>query len=184
MKETIMSMVVLITILSGMPEKGIADPAIVHRDNQDCLRSLNDNLLTDSTEDEQVLLRLVEETYVNGALNRMDVAEMRRGFHPDFAILIAKNQDLTRLALSDWMQLVEAYKSNPEKVGSGIRNLDHSIRVVAVTGNTAIVELQFFRSGELVITDYLSYLKYPEGWLAVAKVSHEHIVNPLQLDFK
>ncbi|OJX32689.1 MAG: hypothetical protein BGO86_10550 [Chryseobacterium sp. 36-9] len=106
---------------------------------------------------------------------------MLRGFHPDFAICIAKGNDLFRLPLRDWMKVVEEYKNNPEKVKSGIRNLDYSIEVLEITGNTAVVKTQFFRDEKLIITDYLSYIKYPDGWKAVAKVSNEHIVNPLQL---
>lgn len=146
---------------------------------------LHDNWLIENSlnlpTEEQILKKLVEETFANGALNKLNVEEMPRGFHLDFAILIAKENNLFRLPLSDWMEVVEEYKKNPEKVKSGIRNLDYTIEVLEITGNTAVVKTQFFRDKELIITDYLSYIKYPHGWKAVAKVSNEHIVNPLQL---
>lgn len=142
---------------------------------------LVDNNLNVST-DEQTLRKLVEETFVNGALNKLNVAEMPRGFHSDFAILIAKENNLFRLPLRDWMKVVEEYKNDPEKVKSGIRTLEYTIEVLEITGNTAVVKTQFFREEKLIITDYLSYIKYPEGWKAVAKVSHEHIPNPLNLN--
>jgi len=146
---------------------------------------LHDNWLTENSlnlpTEEQILKKLVEETFTNGALNKLNVEEMPRGFHSDFAILIAKENNLFRLPLSDWMKVVKEYKSNPEKVKSGIRNLDYTIEVLEITGSTAVVKTQFFRDKKLIITDYLSYIKYPYGWKAVAKVSNEHIVNPLQL---
>lgn len=146
---------------------------------------LHDNWLADNNlnipTEEQTLKKLAEETFANGALNKLNVEEMLRGFHPDFAICIAKGNDLFRLPLRDWMKVVEEYKNNPEKVKSGIRDLDYSIEVLEITGNTAVVKTQFFRDKKLIITDYLSYIKYPDGWKAVAKVSNEHIVNPLQL---
>lgn len=147
---------------------------------------LHDNWLVDNNlnipTEEQTLKKLVEETFVNGALNKLNVEEMSRGFHSDFAILIAKENNLFRLPLRDWMTVVKEYKNNPQKVKSGIRTLDYTIEVLEITGNTAIVKTQFFRDTKLIITDYLSYIKYSEGWKAVAKVSNEHIINPLQLN--
>lgn len=132
--------------------------------------------------EKQKLKQLVKETFAEAALNNLNVDEMVRGFHPDFAILIAKGNNLLRLPLRDWMKVVEEYKNNPEKLKSGIRNLDYKIKVLEITGNTAVVKTQFFRNKKLVITDYLSYIRYPDGWKAVAKVSNEHITNPLHLN--
>ncbi|CAM2994141.1 nuclear transport factor 2 family protein [Chryseobacterium flavum] len=143
---------------------------------------LHDNWLIENLSTEkQELRKLVEETFINGALNKLEVEEMLRGFHPDFAILIAKEHELFRLQLHDWMKVVENYKNSSEKVKSGIRNLDYTIDVMDVTGNTAIVKAQLFRDHKIIITDYLSYIKYPDGWKAVAKISNEHIANPLHL---
>lgn len=132
--------------------------------------------------EKQELKKLVEDTFANGALNKLNVDEMERGFHPDFAILIAKENNLYRLPLNDWMKIVEEYINSPEKVKSGIRNLEYSIEVMDITGNTAVVKTRFFRDKKLIITDYLSFIKYPDGWKAVAKVSNEHITNPLYLN--
>lgn len=127
------------------------------------------------------LEQLVEETFANAALNKLNAHEMSRGFHRDFAILIPQGNDLFRLSLHDWIKVVESYKNNPEKMKSGIRDLDYIIEVLDITENTAVVKTQFFRNKQLIITDYLSYIQYPEGWRAVAKISNEHIINPLQL---
>jgi|GEM_PF-432589 len=132
--------------------------------------------------EEEILKNMVEETFANGALNELNTEAMRQGFHPDFAILIAKENNLFRLPLHDWMKVVEEYRNSPGKVKSGIRNLDYTIEVLEITGNTAVVKTQFFRDKKLIITDYLSYIKYPDGWKAVAKVSNEHITNPLHLN--
>lgn len=133
--------------------------------------------------EEQELKKLVEETFANGVFNELKTEEMPRGFHADFAILIANGSNLFRLPLHDWIKVVEAYKNDPEKMKSRIRNVEYTIEVLEITGKTAIVKTQFFRNNQLIITDYLSYIKYPESWKAVAKVSNEHITNPLHLNF-
>lgn len=133
--------------------------------------------------EEDILKKMVEETFANGALNKLNTKAMRNGFHPDFAILIAKEDKLNRLFLNDWMEVVEQYKNSEEQVNSGVRNLEYTIDVLEITGKTAIVKTQFFRNNEIAITDYLSYIKFPNGWKAVGKISHEHIPNPLNLKF-
>lgn len=148
---------------------------------------LHDNWLAENNlnipTEEQTLKDLVEETFANGALNKLNAEAMRKGFHPDFAILIPKDDELNRLYLKDWITVVEQYKNSEEEVNSGVRNLEYTIEVLEITGKTAVVKIQFFRNKEIVITDYLSYIKYPDGWKAVGKISHEHIPNPLNLKF-
>lgn len=133
--------------------------------------------------EEDILKKMVEETFANGALNKLNTKAMRNGFHPDFAILIAKDDKLNRLFLNDWIDVVEQYKNSEEQVNSGVRNLEYTIDVLEITGKTAVVKTEFFRNEQLVITDYLSYIKFSDGWKAVGKISHEHIPNPLNLKF-
>lgn len=133
--------------------------------------------------EEEILKNMVEKTFVNGALNELNTEAMRQGFHPDFAILIAKDEKLNRLFLNDWINVVEQYKNSEEQVNSGVRNLEYTIKVLEITGKTAVVKTEFFRNKEIVITDYLSFIKFPDGWKAVGKISHEHIPNPLNLKF-
>ncbi|KAF2334536.1 nuclear transport factor 2 family protein [Flavobacterium nitrogenifigens] len=136
----------------------------------------------DSNSEKEILKKMVEETFANGALNKLDTKEMARGFHPDFAIVIAKENDLFRLPLKTWIKVVEDYKNSPDKRNSGIRNLEYTIEILDITKNIASVKIEFYRDQKLIITDYLSYIKYPDGWKAVAKISNEHITNPLQLN--
>lgn len=139
-------------------------------------------LIEKAHSDKRDLRKLVEETFANAALNELNTSEMCRGFHPDFAILIPKDAGLLRLPLHDWIKVVDEYKNSPEKLKSNIRHLDYTIEVIDITGSTAVVKTQFFRDKKLIITDYLSYIRYAAGWQAVAKISNEHITNPLHLD--
>ena len=148
---------------------------------------LHDNWLKEhqiaAESEEENLKKVVEETFANGALNKLNTKAMRNGFHPDFAILIAKDNQLNRLFLDDWINVIEEYKNSKEQVNSGIRNLEYTIKILEITGKTAVVKTEFFRNKETIITDYLSFIKFPDGWKAVGKISHEHIPNPLNLKF-
>ena len=177
-KTTIITLVLLTVTMMSMQRNDKAKNSLT--EDVDFFKC---NLHADSTLDEENLKKLVEETFVNGALNSINVERMARGFHPKFAILMARGSNLERLFLSEWVDIVKAYKDDPVKMKSGIRNLDYTINVLDITGSTAIVKTQFYRDNKLIITDYLSYIKYAEGWKAVSKISHDHVVDPLQLNF-
>ncbi|MGG5507189.1 MULTISPECIES: nuclear transport factor 2 family protein [unclassified Myroides] len=128
------------------------------------------------------LIKLVEQTFAQGALNQLNVKQMEQGFHPAFNILIPKENEVFKLPLAQWIEIVEAYKNSPEKRSSGIRNLDYTIEVLDLTDRTAVVKAEFFRDKNLLITDYLSYIKFDDSWMAVSKISKEYSINPLHLD--
>ncbi|SEJ33395.1 Putative lumazine-binding [Myroides marinus] len=128
------------------------------------------------------LITVVEKTFAQGALNQLNVEQMNKGFHSDFNILIANGTNLFKLSLAKWIEVVNHYKNSPDKVKSGIRNLNYKIEVLDITDSIAIVKTQFFRNNELIITDYLSYIKFEDSWKAVSKISKEHISNPLKLE--
>lgn len=139
----------------------------------------NDKAITSA--EQQDLKTLIETTFLNGVLNDLNIEQIRNGFHPDFAILIADGTNLKKLELPVWIKIVEKYKNDPEKIKSGDRNLEYKFDLIDVTGKAAVVKVQLFRKGEHIITDYISLLKLENGWRAVAKVSNEHIPNPLNL---
>ncbi|WP_158963210.1 nuclear transport factor 2 family protein [Myroides fluvii] len=128
------------------------------------------------------LISLVERTFAQGALNQLNVEQMRQGFHPAFHILVPQGNEVFKLSLDQWIEIVQAYKNSAEKMSSGIRNLNYTIAVLDLTDCTAVVKTEFFRDKELIITDYLSYIKFDDSWMAVSKISKEYSTNPLHLD--
>lgn len=131
--------------------------------------------------EKQELINLIEATFVNGALNAMNIEDVAKGVHADFNILTTDGTDLIRLSYPQWMEVLKAYKNSSDKMNSGIRNLDHSFELVDVAGSSAIVKVHLYRNNEHVVSDYISLLRFSDGWKAVAKVSHNHVHNPLNL---
>lgn len=132
-------------------------------------------------EDKKEIEQLIEKSFLNGALNRLNVADMQKGFHPDFAILIPQHNDLFKLPLSLWMNAVEEYKSNPEKLKSKLRNVSYNLDIIGLVGKAAVAKVELFRDDVQISTDFISLLKFNDGWKAVAKVSNEHVINPFNL---
>lgn len=124
---------------------------------------------------------LVKKSFLNGALNKLNVEDMERGFHPDFAILIPQENNLFKLPLNMWMNVVTEYKTNPEKNQSNLRNVDYKLTTLDITDTAAVIKVELFRDEIQISTDFISLLKFSNGWKAVAKVSNEHIPNPFNL---
>lgn len=128
-----------------------------------------------------VIEELVERCFLNGAVNDMNTQEMRKGFHPDFALLIPKGEELFKLPLDTWVNVIEQYKASPEKMRSKLREVDYKYEVIDIVGQVAIVKVELFRDKIQIGTDFLSLLRFADGWKVVAKVSNEHVPNPFNI---
>jgi hypothetical protein len=116
---------------------------------------------------------VIEASYFNGAFNDLDTESMRRGFHPDFAIFSADGAELRRYPIDDWIKSIEKRKQDPNLDPS---EADMECRIVSldVTGEAAAAKIEISKDGTLVYTDYLSLLKFADGWKIAAKVYQSH----------
>lgn len=137
--------------------------------------------MNEPNRDKQELKNLIEATFLNGALNAMNIEDVAKGVHADFNILTTDGTDLIRISFPQWMEVLRSYKNSPDKMNSNIRSLDHSLELVDVAESSAMVKVHLYRNNEHIVTDYISLLRFSDGWKAVAKVSHNHIHNPLNL---
>ncbi len=139
---------------------------------------------TPTAEAKRALLQQIEVSFAQGALNALNYEAMYEGFHPEFAILIpTRKHELIKLSRDQWIGIVQAYKNDPVQMASGVRNLTYEIEILDMTDTIAVVKTQYYRGKSLVITDYLSYIKFDTTWKAVAKISKDHSINPLNLEF-
>lgn len=114
----------------------------------------------------------VQSAYVDGVHVKLDPAAMRKGFHPDFRMLVLKDGKMTAVTLEEWIGRMEAgAKKNPDAPRPAIKA---EFPVVDVTGNAAVVRVEIDRDGKHTFTDYLSLYKFPNGWLIVGKIFQAH----------
>ncbi|MFC5046627.1 nuclear transport factor 2 family protein [Aquimarina hainanensis] len=129
-----------------------------------------------SMEEEKIKL-LINECYLNGALNTMKTQEMRRGYHKDFAIFYKEGTSLQKLPLENWITMVETYKNGPDH-NNGLRSFKGEIAQIDITQDAAFVKLKLYRNNTLIFTDYITLLKFEKQWQIVTKIYHSHIKNP------
>lgn len=126
-----------------------------------------------SIAEEKAITDLLERCYIHGAFNELDPKAMAEGFHKDFAIFRTNGNELVRYEIEDWVKNTEKKKSDPEF--DPAKNVwEHKFESVDVTGESAAVKVQLYRKGKHIFTDYLSLLKFPDGWKVVAKVYTKH----------
>ena len=116
---------------------------------------------------------IIKASYFNGAFNDLDTQAMRQGFHPEFAIFSADGEDLSRYPIDAWIKGIEKRKQDP-KYDSSKANMDCKIVSLDVTGGAAAAKIEISKDGRLVYTDYLSLLKFADGWKIAAKVYQAH----------
>jgi len=116
---------------------------------------------------------VIEKSYFNGAFNKLDTKSMRDGFHPDFAIFSPKGIEISKYPIDVWIKGIEKRKTNPDFDKSKSK-MDCKIISLDITGVCASAKIQMSKNGKLVYTDYLSLLKFKNGWKIVAKVYNRH----------
>ena len=126
-----------------------------------------------SADDKKDVAQVVESGYFNGAFNGLDTQSMAKAFHPDFAIFSAKGKELGRYPIDAWIKGIEKRKSDPGFDQTRAK-MDCKIVNIDVTGNCASVKVEIGKDGKLIFTDYLSLLRFEDGWKIVAKVYHRH----------
>ncbi len=116
---------------------------------------------------------VIKSSYFNGAFNDLDTESMRKGFHPDFAIFSAKGNEISRYPIDVWIKGIEQRKQNPDFDKSQAR-MDCKIARLDITAGCAAAKIEISKNGKMIYTDYLSLLKFGNGWKIVAKVYHAH----------
>ncbi len=124
-------------------------------------------------DDSAAIRKVIDDSYCNGAYNRLDTKAMAQGFHPEFAILGADGDAIERYPIHTWIDAIEARKAAP---GFDPASALRACRIINidVTDGAASAKVEIDRDGTLLYTDYLSLLKFAQGWKIVAKVYAEH----------
>jgi hypothetical protein len=123
--------------------------------------------------DADAIKAVIQASYFHGAFNELNPEAMRAGFHPDFAIFSANGEAMAKYPIATWAESVAKKKATPDF--DPAKNVwDCKIVSLDITGGAAAAKVELSRGGKLVYTDYLSLLKYTNGWKISAKVYHQH----------
>ena len=125
----------------------------------------------------EAIVQVVTDAYVDGVHNFRDPAAMRRGFHPDFEMLMLRDGKLVKVPLAKWIEAMEArnLKEPPPKAAAdAVRETTANFASVDITGSAATCKVEIWHGGQHLFTDYLSLYKFDEGWKIVGKTFYRH----------
>jgi len=124
--------------------------------------------LTDNDIDVQAVKKVIEESYIQGIHKKQnkDMAEL--GFHPDFRMLVLRDNELIKVDLEQWFRMMGGSRdSQKDKPGPAV---SHTFQFVDVTENVAVAKLEVYKDEKLFATDYMSLYKFNGQWKIVSKV--------------
>ena len=121
--------------------------------------------------EKDAVVQVVTDAYINGVHVKPDPAAMRRGFHPDFRMLVLADGKMTAVTLDEWTARIEKAAQNPTAPKFAIRS---EIPQVDITGTAATVKVELWRNDVHTFSDYLSLYKFTDGWKIVGKTFYSH----------
>ena len=133
----------------------------------------NAMLYSEADVDKAAVETLIEGAYLNGAFNDLNTKAMRAGFHPVFKIHGVKDDALREYPIDEWIAGIEKRKAKSD-FDPADQKWDYKFAFVDVTGNAAVAKIELFKDSEHVYTDYLSLLKFSDGWKITDKVYFRH----------
>jgi hypothetical protein len=127
--------------------------------------------LTASDADKTAVIKVITDAYINGVHAKPDAVAMRRGFHPDFRMLVFSDGKMNAVTLDEWAGRVEKAAANPTAARPAIKA---EFPQVDIAGSAASVRVEVWRDAKHTFTDYLLLYKFSDGWKIVSKTFYSH----------
>jgi hypothetical protein len=124
-----------------------------------------------NTENEEIK-KVIQDALVDGYLNYYDIEEMQKGIHSDFQIMELRNNELSKRgfnALLDYVKKVKPSRPEGRRVKVTVKFL-----MVDVIGTIGCAKVEFYVGSTLHGTDFITLMKFEEGWKMVGSVAYEH----------
>jgi hypothetical protein len=128
-------------------------------------------LHTFAQSDEELVKQVVISAYIEGIQNTGPIEDIRKGFHPTFAMLRQVENDVKPYPIDEWIAAIEKRRA---EATSPPKRTEATFLSVDVTGTAALVKLELYRENKKTFTDYLVLYKFTEGWRIVSKTYYRH----------
>ena len=130
----------------------------------------------EQTKEKELIKQVIQSAYVDGLCNNADKEAINKGFHPGFNLLSARNGNtLWELPIYNWIEIAKGGKAKGNKYSFQNEHTTVKFLFVDVTGNIAVAKIEFYEGKEMNYIDYLSLMKFEEGWKIVSKIAHRVI---------
>ncbi len=126
----------------------------------------------ENKQEEEKITEMIQNSLVDGYLNDYDLVQMEKGIHPDFSIMELQGNELSKRGYQELVDYVNRVKPDrPEG-----RRVRVSIKILSVdiVDNIGCVKVEFYVGTDLHGTDFITLIRFKEGWKLVSSVACEH----------
>jgi hypothetical protein len=121
--------------------------------------------------EEENIKRVITSAYIDGIHNGGPIENIRKGFHPTFAMLRLMENEVKPLPIEEWIKNIEA---NRAKQSTPTAKVEGKFISVSIAGTAASVVLELYRDKKQIFTDNLLLYKFNEGWRIVSKTFYRY----------
>jgi len=121
--------------------------------------------------EKEAIKKVIQEAWLYGYSNLTYIEAMQKGFHPDYNYLFNNNNMLMKMPFSHFFEGVKIRKKrNPGGTGN---EWNGKFIMIETVGNMGLAKVQIFEGETLHGTDYMSLLKFDDGWRLVASIAQD-----------
>lgn len=121
--------------------------------------------------DDLLIKQVIQDAYVDGLCNNADEEAIYKGFHKDFKLTgIGRDNSVWEFPISDWIEMAKKGKEKGYKYSFQDEYTTVKFISIDISGNVAVAKIEFYEGQSLNFIDYLSLMKFDEGWKIVSKI--------------
>ncbi|PLX05237.1 MAG: hypothetical protein C0595_00355 [Marinilabiliales bacterium] len=127
----------------------------------------------EQAKEKELIKQVIQTAYVDGLCNNADEEAINKGFHPGFELLSAgKGNTMWKLPIYNWIDIAKEGKEKGNKYSFQNELTTVKFLFIDIAGNVAVAKIEFYEGEELNYIDYLSLIKFKDGWKLVSKIAH------------
>ena len=124
-----------------------------------------------STSHDQIV-RTIEQAYIHGIHIDQDEERVRAGFHPDFAMLVPRDDGLGKVDPMQFLSMMKTRRAeHPETFATPVT---FEVPLVGLEGNAAVARVEVSRGEKHLFTDFQLLYRLDERWQIVSKIFQAH----------
>lgn len=118
--------------------------------------------------EQDAIKQVIDKAYIQGIHTSQDEAEVRSGFHPDFAMLVLQKDEMEKVDVAIWLERVESMKADNPEMWSA--ETTYTFDMIDIAGPAAVAKLNVHKGVVHFSTDYMLLYKFGDGWKIVSKI--------------
>ena len=127
----------------------------------------------EQTKEKELIKQVIQTAYVDGLCNNADEDAIKNSFHPGFELFSAgKGNAMWKLPIYNWIEIAKEGKEKGNKYSFQNEHTTVKFLFIDIAGNVAVAKIEFYEGKELNFIDYLSLMKFEDGWKIVSKIAH------------